>query len=72
MSNPHFTLVIEMKGAAYDEDPEFEIKRALARTSNNIDHYGIEIGAGTQILDTNGNTVGYWRVTNGDFAEGPS
>jgi len=72
MSNPHFTFVVEMKGAAFDEDPGYEIRRLLRKTADLVGDDTVQIGDGGNLLDTNGNTVGRWQVTNGDFAEGPS
>ena len=53
-----FNLCIESGNAAFAEDPAAEISAILARVATAIDGGS----TGGKARDTNGNTVGYWRL----------
>jgi len=66
-----FTLVINMDNSAFENpngldvtDGE-ELRAILARQMSPAYPLGsnIEVGKRRKILDSNGNTVGYWEVT---------
>lgn len=53
-----FELNINLDNAAFEENPE-ELENILARIAGRIDVRAPGLGS---ILDSNGNTVGEWRV----------
>ena len=56
-----FTLEFDCDNAAFEESPEMEIAAILRRAARNV----VEGYRQTApCLDTNGNTVGRWRITD--------
>jgi len=53
-----FTLTIDCENAAFDEDPGHEVVEILHRIGDQLDN-GSAIG---KCIDSNGNTVGTWRL----------
>ena len=60
-----FTMTLECDNAAFDQDPQIEIARILAKLADQIHRGPDMIGAeaGGRLLDINGNHVGDWEVT---------
>jgi len=54
---------INLDNDAFIQHPGYEVYRVLDQVSNNVhDADTLDIGDGASLFDSNGNTVGFWRV----------
>ena len=60
-----FQLTINMDNDAFDPFPGAEVSDILNRFTQSLD-FIMTISSKGNLLDTNGNTVGSWSVTEGE------
>lgn len=65
MGNDTLTIRINLGNSAFLEDPYEELQKVLAETAKDILHSPLgPNGAVGDVLDSNGNTVGGWRLSD--------
>lgn len=57
-----FTLTVDMDNSAFEEEPKLELVDVLERVTAAVMQRGVGVGLEGRVRDTNGNTVGTWRI----------